>query len=270
MILDHTDGKLDKLFEGQWDSVRHLSINRVDNSLISNPRECAEIFPQLTHLDADGCSMHFSLPGHPTLSHLRIRNNLYQKSEQSSKIGEDTAFPKLVDMEVVEISGVRGFLEWLEAKKLSTIHRLSVHGHGSQLILEKLAINELFCLELNRVRFSENLSSLFQGTSGLPKMEKLSLVKCELTAHDVRCLAQACSEGWLPVLKHLDISQNELSSGSKDLFLFECKWNNLISLNIENSDHQFYGGEVFDDFKHLTQKGYVRLFGFTGKTDGLN
>ena len=254
VILDHTDGKLDKLFEGQWDSVRHLSINRVDNSLISNPRECAEIFPQLTHLDADGCSMYFSLPGHSTLSHLRIRNKLYQKSEQSTKIGEDTAFPKLVDLEVVNISDVWSFLEWLEARKLSTLHRLSVHGHDSQLILEKFAINELFCLELNRVRFSENLSSLFQGTSGLPKMEKLRLVKCELTAHDMRCLVQACSDGWLPVLKHLDVSQNAGSGGSKYLFLFECKWNNLISLNIAKNNQQSYGGEVFDDFKHLTQK----------------
>ena len=57
--------------------------------------------------------------------------------------------------------------------------------------------------------FNGNLSSII--IQSFPQLTTLYLSSCELTSEDLSSLRQAKKEGMLPFLKHLDISENELS-----------------------------------------------------------
>ena len=83
----------------------------------------------------------------------------------------------------------------------------------------------------SRNGFNGNLSSLI--IQGFPQLTTLYLSSCELTSEDLSSLRQAKKEGMLSFLKHLDISENELSlSEFEHLFDGFFTWNELISLDI--------------------------------------
>ena len=101
----------------------------------------------------------------------------------------------------------------------------------------------------------------FLGEPWFTNLEKLTLVDCGLYPNYIRYLAQANVDGLLPKLKHLNLSDNKTSGGCKHLFDFNSRWENMLYLNIERTDEQSYGGKVFDDFLHLTQKSLSGCLG---------
>ena len=123
-------------------------------------------------------------------------------------------------------------------------------------------VTQLTWLSLKKFTFFEGLSSLFRENDRLPHLERLTLVDCGLSKQDVRSLAQASVECRLPNLKHLDLSENEQIDGSRHLFDLNCRWDSLLSLNIECKDQQTYGGEEFSDFLHLTDKSLSGCLSF--------
>ena len=65
-----------------------------------------------------------------------------------------------------------------------------------------------------------------------PSLDTLFLSDCELTRKDLKSLPLATVNGRLPKLKQLDISSNKLWPDSDSFFSNDCKWDNLISLDI--------------------------------------
>ena len=120
------------------------------------------------------------------------------------------------------------------------------------------AIFNLVSLDLRILKFSDrSLSKLLSIKNKFANLETLNLIDCDLTVHDMRCLAQIGAEGSLPVTKHLDVSKNHRIYGSKHLLEFGCRWENLKSLNIENTEET---STSFDDFWHLSQKSSTGNF----------
>ena len=65
-----------------------------------------------------------------------------------------------------------------------------------------------------------------------PSLDSLLLINCELTDQDLESLSQASVGDRLPNLKHLDISDNQLWYHAKHFFSNDCKWDNLISIDV--------------------------------------
>ena len=115
--------------------------------------------------------------------------------------------------------------------------------------LESLTLN-YFCLTLDRSSKCVFLSQLSKidlshsiGLKGklylllshvFSELETVLLRDCGLIAEDLRSLAYANIRGSLPMLKYLNVSLNSQCAGRLE-FLFEsaCRWNQLLSLNIE-------------------------------------
>ena len=84
---------------------------------------------------------------------------------------------------------------------------------------------------------SGRLSTLFANQ--LPSLNTLTLRDCGLNSQDMRSLAKANLEGRLPIIKHLDISRNEMSlSELRSLFDGSCGWNQLLSLDIKRTTNR--------------------------------
>ena len=67
-------------------------------------------------------------------------------------------------------------------------------------------------------------------------LNSLVLKDCSMSSKDLRCLAQAQRGNKLPALKHLDVSDNELShSHLACLFEGQCTWAQLLSLDISGN-----------------------------------
>ena len=94
---------------------------------------------------------------------------------------------------------------------------------------------------------------------GFPSLHRLVLSNCELNSLDLRSLAQTEVDGKLPQLKHLDLYHNKQLFGKiDDLFQSGCKWQGLLSLNVE--------GCSSISFALSEQNGSVWLPRFTGRT----
>ena len=86
-----------------------------------------------------------------------------------------------------------------------------------------------------------------------PSLEHLILSDCGLNSDDLSSLVKASSEGRLPELKHLDLSDNEAIRGQwRHLFSHDHQWSHLLSLNVKQ-DVQFH--EEYHDLVHAVQLG---------------
>ena len=115
--------------------------------------------------------------------------------------------------------------------------------------LESLTLN-YFCITLDRSAkylFLSQLSKIdlshSRGLKGklylllshaFSKLETVILRDCWLIAEDLQSLAYANATGSLPMLKHLNVSLNTECAGNLEcLFESSCKWNELLSLHIQ-------------------------------------
>ena len=58
---------------------------------------------------------------------------------------------------------------------------------------------------------------------------------CDLSSENLSSLARSNTEGKLPELKHLDIARNNITDVLQSLFSHNCRWNQLLTLNILDS-----------------------------------
>ena len=92
-----------------------------------------------------------------------------------------------------------------------------------------------------------------------PSLDMLVLNNCKLTEQELESLPLASVGGRLPKLKHLDISGNQLWNHAKRFFSNDCKWDNLISIDV--TDDQIdtkKSGFIVQLSKHLSS-GSLRL-----------
>ena len=183
-----------------------------------------------------------------SLANVQCENS---KLEEAAKKGH---FPKLQGISLKNPSrDIEKLLSILDALKLN---HFSIKNGGRDLnmadFVQHKAIFNVVSLDLRILKFSDRrLSKLLSIKNKFANLETLNLIDCDLTVHDMRCLAQIGAEGSLPVIKHLDVSKNHRIYVSKHLLEFGCRWENLKSLNIENIEET---STSFDDFWHLSQK----------------
>ena len=252
------ENKLDQLFQGSPPSLKGLTLQGAPLDENSMKSICTNILPNLSWFEVDQ-----NLPSvedldknSSNLSGLRLHGKGLMGFSKQFETGN---FQNLETLELEELSLFpEHLLSSLTTKKLPKLCELSLQGTSSHMLPEQFAQNEVVTklkkLCLKRFTFTDRLSSFCLENDCLPYMETLMLVDCGLSGEDVRSLAQASVEGMLPNLRHLDLSENRQIDGSRYLFDFNCRWDNLLSLNIDCKDQQSYGGEEFSDFLHLTDK----------------
>ena len=103
----------------------------------------------------------------------------------------------------------------------------------------------LKCMNVNRF-----LSELF--SQGALSLSTLVLNGCSLETEDLIDLAQASTEGSLPELKHLHLSDCNLESSTLiGLFYNSCTWNELLTLDIRNN--RYLHSDFRTDFMTMVQ-----------------
>ena len=108
-------------------------------------------------------------------------------------------------------------------------------AHVSDLVIP---VNDGHNLRLHKLDISH--SSFITGDLSVllrhsfPSLNSLILSNCGLISQDLRSLAQASVQGRLPVLRHLDISEN-LIICLDDMFDASCAWNQLLKLNVRKT-----------------------------------
>ena len=249
-----------KLSQWPWPSLNKLSLQDTHLDKDSKEHLRTKILPNIIWFEVDqNLSSVEDLDNKLTkLSGLRLFSANIDFVGFAGNFKEDK-FQNLRELELVQLSDVpKDFLDVLTAKTVPQLHKLVLQGTSGLNLPENFTQNEvvtrLTWLSLKKFAFFEGLSSLFRENDRVPYLERLTLVDCGLSKQDVRCLAQASVEDMLPNLKHLDLSENKQIGGSRHLFDLNCRWEKLLSLNIECKDQQSYGGEEFSDFLHLTEK----------------
>ena len=248
-----------QLFQCPWPALKRVGLP--DTGLNKNAMDSThtQILSNLVGFECDQNDSSVEEPDNIStkLSGMRLSGQI--DFEGFVKHFEGGDFQNLMKLELAQFSNFpKSFLDSLTAKTVPQLQELLLHGTSHSKLPNTFSQNEvvtkLICLCLKKFIFTEGLSSLFRENNGLPHLERLRLVDCRLSEQDVRCLAQASVEGMLPKLKHLDLSENEQIDGSRHLFHLNCRWENLLSLNVECKEQRSYGGEDFSDFLYLTDK----------------
>ena len=118
---------------------------------------------------------------------------------------------------------------------------------SEKLVSFKLLISISFCWSMR-----ENLGVLM--THNFPNLQTLILQVCELVAKDLQSLGRADSEGKLPVLKHLDISEHYDLKVS-DLVANSAGWKQLTFLGTCDGEVLNAESEVFCSLQKLNLWG---------------
>ena len=89
-------------------------------------------------------------------------------------------------------------------------------------------------------------------------MTTLILRRCELNSNDLSSLAQAKVKGYVPLLKHLDITWNKLSILElKCLFDGPCYWSELLTLGISQAFNYDEDDQLIDYMNEIVSRGYL-------------
>ena len=126
-----------------------------------------------------------------------------------------------------------------QIKQLTSLQSLilsscSIDQNDLKILADITVGYEMTYLEISyNPGISCKLSVLLDRT--YPSLDTLVLGNCELTGHDLKSLVLANAGGRLPKLKHLDISSNKLWHDACAFFSSDCKWDNLISLDVTDN-----------------------------------
>ena len=259
--------KLNPLFQGDWATLQRLHLKNEGLHEDTLKSFCSKILPNLVSLEIGRSLLPIEDPIKNTLDlyHLRICGGSCNLEEYFD-LFKKKHFQKIVSLEL-EVAGFpEKLLDTLTKETFPELHELvlqGLSGLSNVYLPDEFAQNGVIVTLTRLELFNCHLPSvsIFSENCGLTNLEKLTLVDCGLYPNDIRYLAQANADGLLPKLKDLDISDNRSSGGSKHLFDFNSRWENMLCLNIERTDEQSYGAEVFDNFLHLTQKSLSGCLG---------
>ena len=167
----------------------------------------------------------------PSVTYLRVKSN-FCRSEMTGK--EALSFNKFTHLNCLNLNFcyIDGPLEI--ASSLSELNLFHCSG------------------------FEGNLSSLISDI--FPQLTTLILSHCFLNSNDFASLAQAKVKGYLPLLKHLDISyiDSNMLGSLKYLFDGPCRelWRELLTLDIRTSDGDIEY-EVIDYMNEIVDRGIL-------------
>ena len=182
----------------------------------------------------------------------------YNSNFNLSNVINKDKLPNLISLRIRTGAVVYQATEPLHLEKFTNLQ---------SVFLDKLRPGSEFRIVLNTHLLSELHISSRDGLYGnlvspivhyFPKLNTLSLSKCGLKSQDLTSLAQTKINGGLQVLKHLDISDTELSlSEFKALFDGSGTWSELLSLDIRDTFTKGEYDQVMDYMNGLTGRGYL-------------
>ena len=164
--------------------------------------------------------------------------------------------PNLSSLSLAGIKDISPVLDLLRTQPLQSLALLNFDVTKDKLIQMSSEISRVKLRELNLSNcphVGKNLSALLSDS--FPLLQTLILRQCNLESQELLSLTRASADGKLRGLKYLDISFNYYAGSIKDLFTYCCQWNELLSLNILHTFHQYDVGlpsNCFRSLQHLS------------------
>ena len=269
-FCQNVEGKLPVLFQSKWPHLKYLDLRWAyvlesdleflcltcngSNKTLPNLTSLSLTIPERMSTDTF-CEKLFTLSW-PNLKSLYLHGTFdsytgFTNAVKENKLQNLTYF-------VVEIDRIRPPIpiEALCLDKLTNLQFLHlVNCNISDPLEIASSLSELSLFNCNGLE--GKLSSLISDT--LPRLTTLKNQRDrQLNSNDLRNLAQAKVKGYLPLLKHLDISYNKLSlSEFKCLFEGSCTWSDLLSLDIRRAFINVRGDQVTDYMNEIVSRGYL-------------
>ena len=251
------EGKLSDLFKSTWPRLKHLDlkgthISETDLEFLS--LACNGVSKTLPNLTSLGltirdalktcfCSKFFVLPW-LNLESFHVDDQCADESlcQGLSIVTRDNKLPNLTCLTIGTMC-----LESLNlcSDKLPNLKVLHLHAVFTssaiqfpdlhlQKVMRTELLSELKLKLFSALGFKGNVFSLITS-SPLGQLTTLILSDSNLNSDDLASLARAKVNGYLPLLKHLDIScyYSAISSDFTRLFDGPCTWNGLLSLSLD-------------------------------------
>ena len=216
--------------------------------------------PHLESVAVGNKSSSFECPGE-SLTHLsRVEIDNVSSGSAFTQAMKECKFPHVTYFGLYQIPSAIDdghIFELLSKGSLPSLTQLSVRANrGSETFVQKLSQNEIVhhLIHFHLSGFPlGTVSYFFHSNKGFPNIQSLALSGCIQYPQDLRILAQACDMGLLPKLEHLDLSKNVSIDDFCQLFDFDCKWENIKSLNIDR-ERESRSHLPSQDFQCLTNK----------------
>ena len=264
------EGKLPVLFQSEWLRLKYLDLSGTDVSesdlefLCLTCNGSAKTLPNLTSL---------GLPIPDDMSTDTFCEKLFTIS-----------WPNLKSLYLhVAFDSYTGFANTVKENKLQNLTYFGVEINTTLSAIVPLPIKTLSLDKLTNLQFlhldncyfcgpieiASSLSELClfdcHGLEGnllsldtLPRLTTLILSNSQLNSNDLIILVQAIVKSYLPLLKHLDISDNDLSlSEFKYLFEGSCTWSKLFSLDIRGLFEASEDDQVMEYLNEIVGRGYL-------------
>ena len=223
-------GKLGSMFNGSWMKLKHLDVgkNILDSDdfecLSDNSRRSLESLVLRAPEEPLSCLRGYDLKK----LHVIEPNGLFPKPKCPTYITE-LSFSKVYHQSF----NIVKFLETLHSLNALTINAEQDSGNDWNLTKFRF-ISEVRSLDVSDYLYRSSLCKLL--CRKFPVLHSLVLSNCSLERPDLLCLAQANVEGWLPMLRRLDISNNRNFGNLRDLFAFNSEWQTIGILRTEIND----------------------------------
>ena len=264
-------GKLLSLFCNPWKTLTHLDLGKT--ILVSDDFQCLSSLWKLTSLVLRAPDTLMFMPSDfncvPWYSvaklHIIEPNKFFPVSERicdvtdlalSTVYSQSFNIVKLLEL-LDEMSNHVKLLELLDEKgnrARKSVNALTIcSGQNSESnwnLTKFKIIHKVQSLDVSNCSYRSSLCRLL--CRKFPVLNSLILSNCCLKRPDLLCLAQANVEGWLPMLRHLDISNNTDFGNLRDLFAFGSEWQTIENLRTEINEDADRHKDL--QFESLAQK----------------
>ena len=264
--LECIDGGLPVLFKSEWPQLKYLNLRGAVVSesdlefLCLTCNGSKKTLPNLTSLGLTipddistdtFCEKIFALPWQ-NLKSLLLHGAFDSYTGFANAVKEN----KMQNLTFLKIETERNEpVKPLSLDKLAKLYVLHlVNCNISDPIEIASALSELNLCKCDGLE--GNLSSIVFDT--LPRLTTLILSLSKLNSNDLTSLVQAKVKGYLPILKHLNICDNNLSlSDFKCLFDEPCTWRELLTLDIRKAFKDVQDDQVIDYMNEIVSCGYL-------------
>ena len=233
---DDLDLNVSSLFQCSWPTLTHLHIKKRNTSLESKE------FESVSHPSASSLL--------PNLTSLKLKGE-FPKQVMRYLFSDGFSNLSFLEVDICHTKHLMMLLQMCTSDKMPQLKQLCVHvelnsadAEVLRTFAQALKKVDLFTLKSTSVSLNQIMQSL-----SCHNLVKLVVAEGGLTSHDLVSLEQACAEGRLPQLTHLDISYNEQIIGKLHLlFGAGSRWDKLLNLDVcqsvEENNQDAYSSDL--------------------------
>ena len=255
LSLDNCKGLLlSVFFASQWSELIYLDIRGCDLEVSDFATLCDALRPSEGRVLPKVLALALTFNNIPkytvALTNLLVNTHLHLTTLflESTNSDENTNFiEKMNWSNMPNLIHLGISLKWCDSPYCLDDIYLDRLGHIKSLVLHDCVDNRKALVEIGKKYesliflditncevISGHLPRLL--TKSFPLLTSLVLRDCHLVSNDVNNLAEAKAQGRLPQLKHLDISNNMLTTSDLRCLGNSCSWETLLTLNITGID----------------------------------